>query len=171
MLWPLGRAWPYIESESARIANFTNLATLWAAAREGVNDAVAAGVTKPQVMIHIDDGWDLQLQQNWFGALTGTGLVKRSDWDVFGFSFYPFYGTNATLSNLQNSLNTLAKEYGKPMQVVETDWPNQCSGPDAPALSEPSIPVSAAGQTEWVRRIVHVVKSVPGGLGKLDCSH
>ena len=39
---------------SARAQNFTQLATLWAGARQGVSDAVAAGVPKPQVMIHID---------------------------------------------------------------------------------------------------------------------
>lgn len=97
MLWPLGEASPDIEPLSARVANFSNLATLWAAARNGVRDAVADGVAAPQVMIHIDDGYNLTLQENWFSALTGTGKVTTSDWDVFGFSFYPFYGTAATL--------------------------------------------------------------------------
>jgi len=32
--------------------------------------------------------------------------------------------------------------------VVETDWPTQCSGIQ---MSEPSIPISAAGQGTWVR--------------------
>lgn len=78
-----------------------------------MTDAVEQGVLKPQVMIHIDDGWDVTLQQAWFGALTGSDKVKVSDWDVFGFSFYPFYGTGATLEALQNSLNTLAVQYGR----------------------------------------------------------
>lgn len=166
MLWPLGQVDVDLEPASARVANYSNFATLWAAARNGVRDAVAAGVCQPQVMIHIDDGWNLTLQETWFSSLTATNKVKTSDWDVFGFSFYPFYGTAATLANLQTSLNTLANKYNKPLHVVETDWPDQCSGPSAPALSEPSVPVSVAGQTEWVHDIVSVVKGVPRGLGQ-----
>ncbi|KAK5710474.1 hypothetical protein LTR17_018830 [Elasticomyces elasticus] len=166
MLWPYGQVDVDIQPASARVANYTNLATLWAAARNGVRDAVAHGVQKPQVMIHIDNGWNLTLQETWFSSLTATGKVKTSDWDVFGFSMYPFYGVDATLANLKTSLTTLAKKYNKPMQVVETDWPNLCDGPDAPELSEPSVPVSVAGQTQWVHDIIDVVKGVPKNLGQ-----
>ena len=166
MLWPLGQVSVDVEPASARIANFSNLATLYSAARNGVRDAVAAGVHKPQVMIHIDNGWDLSLQEKWFSALTGTGKVKTSDWDVFGFSFYPFYGTKATFANLQKSLNTIAKKYNKPIHVVETDWPNKCSGAGAPKLSESNVPVSAKGQIQWVHKVIDIVKQIPGGLGQ-----
>lgn len=166
MLWPFGYVDVDTKPTAARIANFTQFAELWASARLGVSDAVAAGVHKPQVMIHIDDGWNKTLQLDWFGALVGTGKVKTSDWDVFGFSFYPFYGTAATLENLSDSLRAVAAKYGKPIQVVETDWPDICNGAAAPALSEPSIPVSVSGQTEWVRDIIQVVKDVPNSLGQ-----
>jgi arabinogalactan endo-1,4-beta-galactosidase len=166
MLWPLGYVDVDIEPTSARIANFTNLATLWESARRGVDDAVQAGVRKPQVMIHIDNGWNLTLQEAWFGALTGTKTVTTADWDVFGFSFYPFYGTSATLENLQTSLNTLALKYNKPLHVVETDWPVECDGPSAPTLSDTTIPVSAQGQIEWVQDIWSVVMQVPFKLGR-----
>ncbi|KAK1075655.1 hypothetical protein LTR74_000063 [Friedmanniomyces endolithicus] len=166
MLWPLGEVDVDIQPASARVANFTNLATLWAAARNGVRDAVACGVQKPQVMIHIDDGWNLTLQETWFSSLTATGQVKTSDWDIFGFSFYPFYGTAATLANLKTSLIALAYKYNKPLHVVETDWPDICNGATAPELSEPSIPISVAGQIQWVHDIINVVKSVPRGLGR-----
>ena len=166
MLWPLGEVSVDVEPESARIANFSNLATLYDAARNGVRDAVASGVSKPQVMIHIDNGWNLTLQERWFNALVDTGKVKTSDWDIFGFSFYPFYGTAATFANLKQSLNTIARKYHKPIHVVETDWPNQCSGKDAPELSEPSIPVSVEGQIEWVHKVADIVNQIPGGLGQ-----
>ena len=166
MLWPLGQVSVDVEPKSARIANFSNLATLYSAAREGVRDAVAAGVHKPEVMIHIDNGWNLTLQERWFSALTGTGKVARSDWDVFGFSFYPFYGTAATFDNLKASLDTIAGKYNKPIHVVETDWPNKCSGPHSPDLSEPGIPASVHGQIEWVRKVIDIVKQIPGGLGQ-----
>ncbi|GAB7351358.1 hypothetical protein MBLNU459_g2041t1 [Dothideomycetes sp. NU459] len=165
MLWPTGYVDVDTEPRAARVANFTNFATLWASARAGLNQAVQAGVKKPQVMIHIDDGWNKTLQLNWFDALTGTGKVKTSDWDVFGFSFYPFYGTSATLGNLQDTLNAISAKYQKPVQVAETDWPEECSGPDAPVLSDTAVPVSAKGQTEWVRDILAVVRKVPNGFG------
>lgn len=166
MLWPLGVVKVNTSPASARIESFQNLATLYSAARKGVSDAVAEGVKKPEVMIHIDNGWDTNLQLNWFDALTGTGKVETSDWDIFGFSFYPFYGTSATLANLKNTLNTLADKYNKPLHVVETDWPAICSGSRAPDLSEPSIPASAPGQTEWVHDVIDVVRQVPRGLGQ-----
>jgi arabinogalactan endo-1,4-beta-galactosidase len=158
MLWPIGQVSVDVEPAAARVANFTNLATLYQAARRGVDDAVAAGVTKPQVMIHIDNGWNLTLQERWFESLTATGKVNTSDWDIFGFSFYPFYGEAATFANLKHSLNTIADKYHKPIHVVETDWPAICTGPDAPKLSEPRIPASAAGQLEFVRRVTDIVK-------------
>lgn len=166
MLWPYGYVDVDTQPHSALVRNYTDFATLWAAARNGVRDAVAHGVKKPQVMIHIDDGWNVTLQERWFSALTGTGKVHRSDWDVFGFSFYPFYGTAATLANLETTLHTLANEYNKPLHVVETDWPAICTGNSAPELSEPSIPASVQGQLEWGQDVLNVVKGVPRGLGQ-----
>ena len=158
MLWPLGKVDIDIEPASARVTNFTGLATLYKSARQGVDDATKAGVPKPQIMIHIDNGYNLTLQDRWFKALTGTGKVKTSDWDIFGFSMYPFYGTGATLDNLKTTVNAIAKKYGKPIHVAETDWPAICSGDGAPALSEPSIPASVDGQLEWVGKVIDVIK-------------
>ena len=167
MLWPTGYVNVTIQPAAARAQNFTNLATLYKAARDGVDDAVERGATRPEyVLIHIDNGWDLALQQAWFAALTGSGIVSTDDWDLFGVSFYPFYGTQATLHNLSNTLNTLAEQYGKPLHVVETDWPAICSGPQAPPLSDTSVPVSAMGQTTWVQDIISVLDAVPNGLGQ-----
>ena len=152
MLFPLGK-----------ISNndFTDFATLWAAARAGVNDAVSAGVSKPQIMIHLNNGWDKATLTWWFQGLFATGIVTASDVDVFGFSFYPFYGTDATISNLQSSLGALASAYSKPMYIAETDWPNSCSGVD---LSE-DYPVSAAGQVDWVKEIITTIQGVKNGAG------
>jgi arabinogalactan endo-1,4-beta-galactosidase len=170
ILWPFGQADVDIQPWPALVANFSNLATLYKAARAGVDDAVHAGVSKPQVMIHIDDGWNITLQQRWFGALTANG-VPTSAWDVFGFSFYPFYGTAATFANLRDSLNTLAHQYRKPIQVVETDYPAICNGEwnPIPPSSEPEIPYDVAGQTIWVDDIISIVKQVPFGLGQGVC--
>ncbi len=161
MLWPVGRVDVSL-SEKARISNFTNFAYLWKAARNGVTDAVNSGVTKPKIMIHLDNGWDSDKQSTWYWTLVKTGIITTDDWDVMGVSFYPFYSTSATLSNLKTSLNTLGSTYSKPMMVVETDWPVDCPGV---TLSDQSISVSAAGQTEWVQDIVSTVKGLDNDLG------
>ncbi|PNS15508.1 hypothetical protein CAC42_767 [Sphaceloma murrayae] len=163
MLWPLAQTYPFLEPRSARIANFTNLATVWAAARRGLDDAVHAGAHRPLTMIHVDNGYNTTLQLNWYDALFSTGLVRPSDVDIFGVSFYPFYGLNATLKNLLDTANALTAKYPKPFHVVETDWPVICEGVD---LSEPRFPVSADGQTQWVRAIIDVLHKVRGGWGQ-----
>jgi len=167
MLWPVGYTNVDIQPFSALVSNFSNMATLYKAARAGVDDAIFAGVPKPQVLIHIDDGWNLTLQQRWFGALVANG-VPLTAWDVFGFSFYPFYGTAATFDNLRQTLNTLALEYRKPLQVVETDYPAICNGEynPIPPSSEPEIPYSVPGQIEWTQDVISIVKQVPLGLGQ-----
>ncbi|KAF8867099.1 glycosyl hydrolase 53 [Acephala macrosclerotiorum] len=167
ILWPVGYADVDVEPWPATVANFSNLAYLWKAARAGVDDAIHVGVPKPQVLIHIDDGWNLTLQQRWFGAMVENG-IPTSAWDIFGFSFYPFYGTAATFANLRTTLNTLALEYRKPLQVVETDYPAICNGEynPIPESSEPEIPYSIAGQLEWMEDVISIVKQVPFGLGR-----
>ncbi|KAG0649758.1 putative arabinogalactan endo-beta-1 [Hyphodiscus hymeniophilus] len=167
LLWPAGYADVDVEPWPETVRNFSSLAYLWKAARAGVDDAIYEGVPKPQVLIHIDDGWNLTLQQRWFSAMVENG-VPTSAWDVFGFSFYPFYGTAATFANLRTTLNTLAEEYRKPIQVVETDYPAVCNGEynPIPPSSEPEIPYSIAGQTEWTDDVISIVQQVPYGLGR-----
>jgi len=86
-----------------------------------------------------------------------------SDYDIQGVSFYPFYGTGATLAHLKSSLTSMVSKYGKDIIVAETNWPDSCSGV---ALSEPSIPVSVAGQTTWIKDVINIVKGLSGGHGK-----
>ncbi|EFQ35706.1 glycosyl hydrolase family 53 [Colletotrichum graminicola] len=167
MLWPLGRVSVDVQPWPATVANFSNLATLYKAARAGVTDATCAGVPKPEVMLHLDNGWNLTLQERWYGALVDNG-VPPSAWDGFGFSFYPFYGTEATFENLGAVLRAMADKYGKPMQVVETDYPAVCDGRwnPIPESSEPGIPYSVAGQVEWMAEVLRIVREAPRGLGR-----
>ncbi|KAH6719065.1 family 53 glycosyl hydrolase [Leptodontidium sp. MPI-SDFR-AT-0119] len=167
MLWPIGYVDVDIQPWSATVANFSSLATLYKAARAGVDDAINSGFKKPEVMIHVDNGWNITLQQRWYGALIANG-VPTSAFDTIGVSFYPFYGTAATFDNLKTSLNTLARQYRKPLQVVETDYPAICNGQwnPIPESSEPSIPYDIQGQITWTKKVIEIVKAVPFGLGR-----
>ncbi|KAG3068642.1 hypothetical protein PC121_g10148 [Phytophthora cactorum] len=152
MLWPTGR-----------ISNgdYSKFATLWKAARQGVTAAVAAGTKQPKVMIHIDNGWRYSSVSAFFKGLFATGTVTTSDVDVFGFSYYPFYGTGATISALTSSLTQIANTYKKPIYIAETDWPTQCTKVTLSA----SYPVNALGQRQWVAAIMSVLNGLPNSLG------
>lgn len=140
--------------------------TIFKSARNSVDDTVKAGVEKPAVMIHIENGGNVTVQDLWFSTPTSSGIVTLADWDVFGFSFYPLYGRNATFANLADILETLAAKYGKPMQVVETQYPVFCSGENtSAALSKPSLPISVEGQSKWIHGIIEILKQTPNRLG------
>ncbi|KAG1696410.1 hypothetical protein DVH05_018542 [Phytophthora capsici] len=141
--------------------DFGNFATLWKAARQGVTDAVSAGTTQPKVMIHLDNGWKYETMSWFFKGLFAEGTVATDDVDVFGFSFYPFYNTEATIDALTSSLTQLADTYKKPIYIAETDWPTECTKVTLSA----DYPVNAKGQSEWVTAIMGVLEGLPSSLG------
>ncbi|KAM3581707.1 hypothetical protein VKS41_005869 [Umbelopsis sp. WA50703] len=149
LLWPTGNtsSWP-------------NIARLLHSASWGVKDA---STTQPLIVVHTDNGWN-QATQTWFYSnLMAQGTFLSTDFDIMGFSFYPFYGTSATLANLKTTLEYMISTYGKDVIIAETDFPNSCSGV---TLSESNIPVSAAGQTEWVGDIISLLEALPDSHGK-----
>ncbi|KAG8831875.1 hypothetical protein FRC17_002413 [Serendipita sp. 399] len=150
LLWPVGKT-----------PNWSAASQLLNSGRSGAIDGNPS--SPPKIMIHIDNGWDWSLQQWWWDGIQVQGALTLDKVDYIGVSFYPFYGTSATLANLKSSLTNMANRYGRPIVVAETDWPASCSGT---TLSEPSIPISASGQTQWVQKIAQVLCGLPGGLGK-----
>jgi len=148
LLWPLGET----------SAGYSAPSQFLHSARQGARDAGFGG----KVLIHLADGWSVSEQTTWYQNILAVGPFSLSDFDIMGGSFYPFYGTGATLSALQSSLTTLANTYGKPIIVAETDWPaTSCSV----ALSA-SFPDSPAGQSQWMTGIINVLKALPKGLGQ-----
>ncbi|KAI0686064.1 arabinogalactan endo-1,4-beta-galactosidase [Cytidiella melzeri] len=150
LLWPVGQI-------SVSGAHATS--ELLHSAVSGVR--AASPTTK--TVIHIANGWDESSVQSWYSEVFVPGALAPADVDVMGFSFYPFYGTGATLDALKSSMQNIISKYSKDIFVAETDWPEAC--PSSVALSEPSIPVSAAGQTTWVKDIENVLASLSNGHG------
>ncbi len=68
-----------------------------------------------------------------------------------------------TIARLAQSMNALATTYGKPVMVVETDWPHQ--GESKPIPGTPEFAFSPEGQAEFYRALISTVKAVPNGLG------
>ncbi|KAJ8569245.1 hypothetical protein ON010_g6015 [Phytophthora cinnamomi] len=148
---------------TGKISNndFSNFATLWKAARQGVTDAVSAGTTQPKVMIHLDNGWKYETMSWFYKELFAEGTVTTDDVDAFGFSFYPYYTTEATIDALTSSLTQLATTYSKPIYVAETDWPTDCTEVTLSA----DYTVDANGQREWVTAIMNALEGLPNGVG------
>jgi len=149
LLWPVGQI---------SVSGFNGTSQLLHSA---ANAARAGGVSN--IGVHLANGWDWSGLEYWFGGIFIQGAFATSDIDIIGVSFYPFYGTNATLSALQSSLTNLANLVEKNIYVAETDWPTSCPGV---ALSQPNIPVSAAGQVTWIEDITSVLNALPNSRGQ-----
>ncbi len=92
-----------------------------------------------------------------------------ADLDVQGVSYYPYWDKAAsTLSNFKETVENMASAYNKPIVVVETDWPTECTEHSSvmPAALSDEIPFSSEGQVTWVKDVAGVLTglSVETGL-------
>jgi len=148
ILWPVGEI---------SVNGYSPLSQLLHSAINGARSESSTVRT----IIHLANGWDAEGVSSFYEQIFIAGELALADVDVMGFSFYPFYGTGATTTALQSSLQAMVTKYGKNVMVVETDWPESCTGV---ALSEP-VPISAAGQQQWVADIKNVLTAISGGHG------
>lgn len=93
-----------------------NLARLLHSAAAGVKDSDLQ--PQPKLMLHLDNGWNLETQKWWYDLLLEQGPLVEGDFDVQGVSYYPFYNEEATLEALWASLGGLRERYGKEVMVV-----------------------------------------------------
>ncbi len=153
LLWPTGST-----------SSYYNIAELLHSAAWGIKDSTLS--TIPKIMIHLDNGWDWSEQEYFYDTVLAEGPLLTTDFDIMGVSYYPFYNSDASLSNLESSLTDMASKWGKELVVAETDWPTSCPDPAYPFPSDTtSIPFSAAGQTTWVKDVAAIVAGVSGGTG------
>ncbi|KAH4112897.1 arabinogalactan endo-beta-1,4-galactanase [Parastagonospora nodorum] len=140
-----------------------NVAALLKSASRAIKESNMS--PKPQIMIHLDNGWKWDTQKWWYDTILAAGL-SSSDFDIQGISYYPFYNAAATLSALSSSMNNMASRYGKQVMVVETNWPSYCPNPSTSFPSDTtSIPISVDGQTQWMKELAKRVVAVPNGKG------
>ncbi|KAK7422754.1 hypothetical protein QQZ08_009379 [Neonectria magnoliae] len=145
-------------------SSYSNIARLLNSAAWGIKDSKLS--PKPKVMIHLDRGWDWGVQEYFYTTVLAQGFITTSEFDMMGVSYYPFYGSGATISALKSTLGKMASKWGKQIVVAETNWPTSCP---SPAYAFPSdlkdVPFSAAGQTEFLKRVANVVAGVKNGAG------
>jgi arabinogalactan endo-1,4-beta-galactosidase len=151
LLWPTGRT-----------DNFGNIAKLLKAASRAVKESSLD--PKPKIMVHLDNGWDWGTQKWWYNSVLSAsgGNFSLADFDQMGVSYYPFYGSGATMASLKSSLNNMLKEWGKEIIVAEVNWPQSCPQPSQQFPSDiRSIPFSAAGQVEYLKKVAAILEELP----------
>ncbi len=84
-------------------------------------DAVKSVFPAAEVIVHLDNGYDNELFDWFFGKLRAGG----GKWDMIGMSLYPFWssaeGTSEELiARCISNINKLAAKYGSDVMMVET---------------------------------------------------
>ena len=106
-LWPDG----YVCGESNNDIQWNKLRDLFMHAIEGVNTALDFEDSL-KIISHVSSGG------NWF---FGNLLEEDIPIDILAISYYPMW--HGTLADLNQNINMLATQFGKPVLVVETAYP------------------------------------------------
>ncbi|KAJ7635102.1 arabinogalactan endo-1,4-beta-galactosidase [Roridomyces roridus] len=107
-LWPVGEI---------SVNGYSGLSQMLHSAVSGARSASSSLRT----IIHLANGWDAASVASFYNQIFIAGELSLADVDVMGFSFYPFYGTGATTSALQSSLQAMITKYGKDVMTWVAD--------------------------------------------------
>ena len=94
---------------------------------------------------------------------------NKVDYDVFGTSWYPYYTSHGSLSNLSTQLKSVHEQYGKDVMVLETAYAftrEDFDGCGNTALETTTQPVTVQGMSNAVRDVIKTVADLGDyGLG------
>ena len=100
LLWPVGQISKQGYHPASELLN---------SAASGVR----TGSPSTKIVVHIANGWDSGSVNTFWSDIFVAGAFSTSDVDILGFSFYPFYGTGATLNALKSSLSNVVSKLNK----------------------------------------------------------
>ena len=146
MLWPDGKL----------PENWDNFAELIQAGINGVN-AGCDTLNHPDIMIHIDQGGNMQRTKNFFDKLLSYGI----DFDYIGQSYYPWW--HGSLLDLRENMIFMAGTYRKPVILVEVAY---CSSPTEYRKKPAPFAESPEGQKEFLDEVNRIVLDTPNNLGR-----
>jgi len=149
MLWPDGR----LPDHWGNFADYI---------RAGVR-GVHAGAGKspaPRIMIHIDQGGNIEKTKYFFDNLNRYAI----QYDVIGFSFYPWW--HGTLMDLRENLAFTASRYHKDVMVVETAYHWRPAREMAGRPGPGPFPETPEGQRDFLDAVANIVMDTPDGRGK-----
>jgi len=145
MLWPDGKI----------PENWDNFIELLQAGIDGVY-AGCAGLPHPLIMVHIDQGGNKDRTEYFFDKIFEYGIR----FDVIGQSYYPWW--HGSLLDLRENMAFMAKEYKKPVMLVEVAY---CAEP-AEYITKPGpFPETPEGQKEFLEEVTKIVLATPDNLG------
>lgn len=145
MLWPDGKL----------PDNWDNFADFIQAGIAGVRAGSGNG-PMPRIMIHIDRGGDMIRTKQFFDKLNSYHVP----YDVIGQSYYPWW--QGSLNDLRANLLFMAREYKKPIIVVESAY---SSAPANYKNKAGPFPETPDGQAQFLDELNRVVQETPDGLG------
>ena len=145
MLWPVGKI----------PDNWDNLALLIQA---GINGVLAASSedNRPLLMIHIDQGGNLEKTKYFFDKIFSFGI----DFDIIGQSYYPWW--HGSLLDVRQNLFYMAETYKKPIVMVEVAY---CSEPTEYKEKPGPFPESPEGQKAFLESVHQLMLDTPDNLG------
>ncbi len=162
MLWDDGRVGGAFDTPE----QWQRLVTLIEAAIDGIGIATN-GVTRPDIMIHIDRGGDADGATWFFDNLFARGAKA----DLIGISYYPWW--HGDLTAFQQTLDALSAGYNQGIVVVETAYPWTLDSFDnthnivgLPEQLLASFPATARGQRDFISEIVRRVDRLPAGRAR-----
>jgi arabinogalactan endo-1,4-beta-galactosidase len=146
MLWPDGKL----------PDNWDNFTELLAAGIRGV--AEGSGTEKhPLIMLHIDKGGDEEATRWFFSHIAAAHI----NFDVIGQSYYPWW--QGSLADLKANLDFMAREYRKPIIIVETAYSWRT---DNYTKKKGPFPETPEGQRDFLASLAPIVVATPNGLGR-----
>jgi len=161
MLWPVGKViYDEVTGEPTSYANMTRLL------KAGSTAARESGNVK--IIFHLERSCDNVRYRQWFDAVTAANI----DYDIIGVSYYPHW--HGTMQEVRRNLEDISARYNKDVMVVETAYPftdKHYSGRPGVSLvingemtlpdgSPPPYPFSVKGQSNFLRDLVKMVKSI-----------
>jgi len=145
MMWPDGKI----------PDNWQNFAELIQAGIDGVMEGCDKD-QPPQIMIHIDQGGNLERTKYFFDNLISQGI----EFDVIGQSYYPWW--HGSLLDLRENMIYMANKYKKPIMLVEVAY---CYAPTEYIDKQAPFPESPEGQKEYLKELNQIVLNTPNNLG------
>jgi arabinogalactan endo-1,4-beta-galactosidase len=84
---------------------------------------------------------------------------KGVDYDIIGLSYYPYFHGN--LNQLETALNTVEKNFDKPIQIVETGYPSQYAIGGSTYDYTSTYPYTQKGQKDFTIDLITLLKNHP----------
>ncbi len=116
------------------------------------------------VVIHLDQGGRYYYFRDWFDAALAHGVT---DFDIIGLSYYPFW--HGTFYEFKDTLEYVAKRYGRPLIVAETAHAFRLSDQGFIGKEQEEIagfPADRTSQREVLELVMSITAHVDNGMGR-----